>query len=253
MDIMDALPRGAALAWLLAAALAGGLARGFSGFGAALIFVPLAAVAIGPQRAPPLMLALEVAAIAALTPGAWKLADRREVGWLALGAAMGTPLGATVLALADPLALRWGVALLIAGMLGLLVSGWRVRGAPTRPVTLGFGVAGGVLGGVAMVSGPPVVAYMLGRESDARRLRANFALYIAAGGVLAGIAYAAAGLLDAALLPPLLVAAPAYWLGIWAGARMFGLASDLTFRRICYGMIAAAALVSLPLWDGVLR
>ncbi|MBK1658313.1 sulfite exporter TauE/SafE family protein [Paracraurococcus ruber] len=253
MDILGALPHGAALAWLLAAALAGGLARGFSGFGAALIFVPLASLAVGPQRAPPLMLALEVAAIIALTPRAWALADRREVGWLTLGAALGTPLGAAVLALAEPLLLRWAVVLVVLALLGLLASGWRFRGTPARPVALGFGVAGGVLGGVAMVSGPPIVAYLLGRESDARRLRANFALYIAAGGVLAGIAYAAAGLLDAAVLPPMLVAAPAYWGGIWLGARMFGLASDLTFRRLCYGMIAAAALISLPLWDGVLR
>jgi hypothetical protein len=34
---------------------------------------------------------------------------------------------------------------------------------------------------------------------------------------------------------------------------MFGLASDLTFRRVCYGMIALAALIGLPLWDGMRR
>jgi uncharacterized protein len=253
MDLLPVLPSGAALAWLLGAALAGGLARGFSGFGAALIFVPLASVALGPQRAAPLMLVLEVLAIALLTPGAWKLADRREVGWLALGAAAGTPLGAAVLALADPLALRWGVALTILGLLGLLVSGWRFQGRPTRPVTLGFGLAGGVLGGVAMVSGPPVMAYLLGREGQARQLRASFGLYLAAGAVFAGIAYAAAGLLDGALLGPFLVTAPAYGFGIWGGAQMFGLASERVFRLACYGMIALAALLGLPLWDGVLR
>ena len=76
------IPTGGALVWLLGAALAGGLARGFSGFGAALIFVPLAAVALGPQHAAPLMLVLEVVAIVSLTPAAWRQADRREVGWL---------------------------------------------------------------------------------------------------------------------------------------------------------------------------
>lgn len=253
MDIPLALPIGSALAWLLGAALAGGLARGFSGFGAALIFVPLASVALGPQRAAPLMLVMEVVAIATLTPGAWRIADRREVGWLALGVAAGTPLGAAVLALADPLALRWGVALAILALLGLLVSGWRFRGVPSRPVTLGFGMAGGVLGGIAMVSGPPAMAYLLGRDGPARQLRADFALYLAAGAVFAGIAYAAAGLLDAVLLGPFLVAAPAYGLGIWRGARMFGLASERVFRIACFGMIALAALLSLPIWDGVLR
>lgn len=247
------LPDGSGLAWLLGGALAGGLARGFSGFGAALIFVPLASVALGPQGAAPLMLALEVFAIAALTPAAWKLADRREVGWLALGALLGTPLGAIVLVSFDAVTLRWAVALVILALLGLVASGWRFRGRPARPLTVGVGVAGGVLGGVAMVSGPPVIAYLLGRETEARQVRASFALYLAAGGLFAGIAYAVAGLLTPALLGPVAVALPVYLAGIWGGARMFGLASERAFRLACYGMIALSALLSLPAWDGVLR
>jgi uncharacterized protein len=252
MDLLPTLPGGATLTWLLAAALAGGLARGFSGFGAALIFVPLASIGLGTRQAAPLMLVLEVLAVALLTPAAWRIADRREVGWLALGAAVGTPLGAAVLALADPQALRWGVALAILALLGLLVTGWRFRGVPSRPVTLGFGLAGGVLGGVAMVSGPPAMAYLLGREGTVRQLRADFALYLAAGMVFAGIAYAAAGLLGPALVAPFVVAAPVYWLGILGGVRMFGLASERVFRQACFGMIALAALLSLPVWDGML-
>ncbi len=253
MGWLQDMPQGAALGWLLAAALAGGLARGFSGFGAALIFVPLASVALGPQRAAPLMLLAEAVAIAALTPGAWRLADRPQVGLLALGALMGTPLGAAILVQADPLALRWGIALAILGLLGLLVSGWRFRGRPSPQATLGVGLAGGVLGGVAMVSGPPVMAYLLGQARPARQVRASFGLYLAAGGLIAGIAYAAAGLLTPALAAPFLVTAPVYGIGIWLGTRMFGLASERAFRLGCYAMIALAALLGLPVWDGVLR
>jgi uncharacterized protein len=36
----------------------------------------------------------------------------------------------------------------------------------------------------------------------------------------------------------------------WLGSHMSWLASEETFRRICY---ALAALVSLPLFDGMLR
>ena len=87
---------------------------------------------------------------------------------------------------------------------------------------------------------------MRGRSGQLRALPGG-------GGLFAGIAYAVAGLLDAALLGPLAVALPVYFAGIWGGVRMFGLASELTFRRACYAMIALAALVSLPAWDGVLR
>jgi hypothetical protein len=34
---------------------------------------------------------------------------------------------------------------------------------------------------------------------------------------------------------------------------MFGLASERMFRRICFGLIAAAAIISLPILDSILR
>jgi hypothetical protein len=34
---------------------------------------------------------------------------------------------------------------------------------------------------------------------------------------------------------------------------MFGLASDAMFRRVCFVLIAAAAVISLPVLDAVLR
>jgi hypothetical protein len=247
------LPAAPELGWLLVAALAGGLARGFSGFGAALIFVPLAAVAVGPHLAAPLMMAVELIALASLTLPAWRIADRREIGLLTLGAALGFPAGAVVLRLGDPVALRWGIAFIILALLLLLVSGWRFRGRPTRPLTVGVGVAGGVLGGIAMVSGPPVMAYLMGRDLSAQQVRAAFTVYLSIGAVLAAVAYAALGMIGADLLAPFVITAPAYALGIWGGARMFGLASERTFRRACYAMIALAALLSLPAWDGVLR
>ncbi|MDQ1197919.1 hypothetical protein [Agrobacterium sp. SORGH_AS 787] len=48
-----------ALAFLVLVALSAGLARGFSGFGAALIFVPLASSVMGPQIAVPLLLVVD--------------------------------------------------------------------------------------------------------------------------------------------------------------------------------------------------
>src|SRR3546814_18447436 len=41
--------------WLAVAALAAGLVRGFSGFGAAMVFIPLAGIVVSPQTAVPLL------------------------------------------------------------------------------------------------------------------------------------------------------------------------------------------------------
>ena len=47
--------------------------------------------------------------------------------------------------------------------------------------------------------------------------------------------------------------APAYGIGLWGGSRLFGVASETTFRRICLCLIALAVVIGLPLLDGVLR
>jgi uncharacterized membrane protein YfcA len=237
----------------VAAALVAGLARGFSGFGAALIFIPLSASVIGLRQAAPLMLLLELLAIVSLVRGAWHVAPRPETVPLVVGLVLGTPLGIWVLATADALALRWGVAGVILALLGLVMSGWRLRGGHGPAVPVAAGMVGGVLAGIATISGPPAMAYLLGRGLPARQVRAIFNLYLSAGDVLALAGCLFAGLVGPALLGPLAVTAPFYAAGIWAGSRMFGLASELTFRRICYGLIAVAAVLSLPVWDAMRR
>src|SRR5262245_8821679 len=119
---------GPTLLFLLTAALTAGLARGFSGFGGALIFVPLASAAIGPRLAAPLLLVVDSVAAAGLIPGAWRHAARREVATMAVGAAFGVPLGAWLLTRTEPLAVRWALAVTVAGLLALLICGWRYEG-----------------------------------------------------------------------------------------------------------------------------
>jgi uncharacterized protein len=40
---------------------------------------------------------------------------------------------------------------------------------------------------------------------------------------------------------------------MWLGSRIFRFASERIYRRIAYGIIAAAALASMPLFDRLLR
>src|SRR5262245_48605258 len=189
-----------ALLFLAASALTAGLARGFSGFGGALIFVPLASAVVGPRAAAPLLLIVDAVAAAGLIPNAWQRAGRREVATMAAGALFGVPLGAWLLKNADPLALRWGLAAAVTALLAVLIAGWRYRGRRTRPVTAGVGLLGGVLSGSAQIGGPPVVAYWLSSALGPEVVRANIVLYFAIITVFSGVAYLASGLLTRAVL-----------------------------------------------------
>ena len=244
---------GPTLLFLIASALTAGLARGFSGFGGALIFVPLASAAVGPRLAAPLLLVVDAAAAAGLIPDAWRRAARREVGTMAVGAAFGVPLGAWLLTRTDPLTVRWALAVMVAGLLLLLISGWRYRGRRTASLAVGVGGLAGLLSGSAQVGGPPVVAYWLSSATRADVVRANVVLYFAVSSVFSGLVYFAGGLITESVLALALLVSPTYGLGIYLGSRLFGLASETTFRGICYGLIGFATVFSLPIFDHVLR
>lgn len=242
-----------AIAVLVVTAFVAGLARGFSGFGSALIFMPLASALIGAQVASPLLLIVEMIAAASLVPGAMRIANRREVMLMAIGSLIGVPLGTLFLIHADPLAVRWLIVALIVPLLILMMAGWRYPRPPTAPMTTLVGVLAGFFGGVAQVGGPPIVLYWLRDATAAAVIRASVILYFAVADIIILASYLFGGLFTATVIGLMLAVGPAFALGLWLGAHSFGFASEATFRRVCYALIAASALVSLPLFDGLLR
>ncbi|MBS9479192.1 sulfite exporter TauE/SafE family protein [Ancylobacter radicis] len=241
-----------ALAWAVFTALVAGATRGFSGFGGALIFVPLVSAVFGPKIAAPTLLVIDTALTLPFLVTAFRACVWRQVAPLAIGAVLTVPAGVALLQWLDPLALRWGFCILSLAMLALLVSGWRHSGRQHLPTTLGVGMLAGVLGGAAQMSGPPVVAYWLGSGQPSALVRANLFGFFALATLASGTAYLANGMItrEVGLLSAIL--GPAYAIGLYAGNRAFRGASDDHFRRVAYAIIALAALSSLPLFDGLL-
>ena len=225
-----------------------GLARGFSGFGAALIFMPAGSALVGPAVAAPVLLVADGVLSLGFLPRAWMLARRRDVALMASGAVIGVPLGAYVLRHSDPLLLRWVIAGLTSSMLLLLLSGWRYHGTPRAPVTAVVGAVAGLFGGLAQMTGPPVVAYWLSGKETHGTMRASIILFFGATTVFTFISYLASGIITVQTLWLAAMVAPAYALGLFTGARAFHFASPAIFRRLCFALIAASVLTSLPVW-----
>src|SRR4051794_41965682 len=90
-----------------------GLVRGFSGFGSALVLSPSLAALYGPQVAVPVALVLELALAVPLVPRVRHLVDWRRIALLCVAAPLTVPLGARLLAIVDPEALRWAIFALV--------------------------------------------------------------------------------------------------------------------------------------------
>ncbi|MEW9804614.1 sulfite exporter TauE/SafE family protein [Mesorhizobium sp. ZMM04-5] len=241
------------LAVLAVTALVAGCARGFSGFGGALIFVPIASSIIGPKLAVPLLLIVDLVLTPALIPKAWRNADRANVGLMAAGAALGVPVGTYLLTHVDGIVIRWAIVGIVVALLALLMSGWRYHGRPHAGLTGAVGLLSGLFSGAAQVGGPPVVAYWLGAAISPQTVRANIVLYFAISSVLSVAAYLTAGIITPESVTLSMIIGPSFGFGLFAGARLFSRANEAVFRRTCYSLIAAAAIISLPVLDGVLR
>lgn len=237
------------LVLLMLVAGVAGLARGFSGFGAALIFMPAASALVTPAVAAPVLLITDAILTLGFIPAAFRKAIRRDVMVMAAGAMLGVPLGTYILNYAGPLPLRWAIAALATAMFILLVSGWRYKATPKPHVTVTVGAIAGLFGGMAQLTGPPVVAYWLSGRGDAGTVRANIILLFAATTVFTIVSYAVSGLLTLQVAGFAMLVGPLYALGLFLGAKSFDLASEIVFRRICYSLIALSVLSSLPVWQ----
>ncbi len=241
------------LAMFAGAALLAGLARGFSGFGAALIFIPLASAIVGPRVASAVLLVVDAVLTVGMIPPAFRMADRRDVFTMATGALVGVPVGTMLLAKGDPLTLRWLISGVVVVLLVFLLSGWRYSGRPKTPLTLLTGLVAGLFSGAAQLGGPPVVAYWLGGALKGTFVRANVILYFAISTIFSLASYFLGGLFSFDVFVFFLLALPFYGAGLYAGSRLHGFADEASFRRICYGLIAMSAVIGLPLFDSLLK
>jgi uncharacterized protein len=230
-----------------------GLVRGFSGFGSALIYIPLISAIYEPRIAAVTFLLVDLVSSAPFSIPELRRCNWREVAPIALVAALMTPVGTLVLIFADPVVLRWIISGLVLTLLAVLASGWRYHGKPTLPAMAAVGTISGLGSGAVQIAGPAVIVFWLGGRSEAHTVRANLMVFFVLMGTASLLSYLAQGLVTGETLVLTLCLGVPFVLALWIGVRSFHYASDTTYRRIAYAIVAVSALVSLPLFDSVFR
>lgn len=235
--------------WAVAGAAAlAGLARGFSGFGGAMVFMPIASLLYEPKLAAILLFIADDLAALAMLPDAVRRCVWREVLPLGLAAVIAVPFGVALLVVADADLMRWVICGVILLAVSLMAAGWRYTGRLGLPATLGTGALAGLSGGAAALPGPPVVLLWLGGQGNAATVRANLIVFFGFTATASGIAYWWSGLFTQASLLMSLPLIPAYLLPLSLGSRLFARSSEQQFRRAALALCAFAALSGLPLW-----
>ena len=236
------------IGWVLVAALAAGLAYGFAGFGAALIFMPVAAARVGPVGAVTLEACMGLASVVTVLPRALKLADKRDTGVLLAAALVGLPVGTWLLKVVDPEAMRWGICVVAAGTLCALVAGWRRKTQDTTGALVGVGAASGALGGATGLTGPVMILFKLSGQGSAAEVRASTISFLTLLSMLLLPALWLQGLIRVEALRVAVLVLPIYMAGALAGQALFRPEMERLYRRVAYGLIGVAVAMSLPVW-----
>jgi uncharacterized protein len=229
----------AALVLLFFGALAGGFVSGLAGFGTALMALGIWLYVLPPSIAVPLVLICSIVAQTSTLPSFWRSFDFKLVWPFLIGGLMGVPLGTMLVAHSDPriFKLSVGVLLLVfptALYLNRNPIAFSIGGRAADAVV---GFAGGILGGLAGLSGPPPIlwASVRGWGKDERRgvfQTFNWTVLTAALCLQAGTGFITREVVWLALL-----ALPATIFGAWLGARTYHALSDRNFRDVVLGLL----------------
>lgn len=237
------------LVWILGITLIAGVVYGFAGFGAALIFMPVVTVFIPVEVA---VAAFQVSALVSLVtvvPRAWGQGDRVGVSLMIGVACLTVPAGLYLMRTTDVLAIRWAVLGVTAVTLLCLIAGWRYQARPTPLLRAGVAAATGFVGGLTGLMGPIMVLFQLSGQDSAARSRANTILFLTLSSILMLPLMALQGMLTpAAIWLGVLLLVP-YGVGARIGQALFDPAREVLYRRVAYGVVGAAIVVGLPIYE----
>ncbi|WP_425038857.1 sulfite exporter TauE/SafE family protein [Primorskyibacter sp. S187A] len=236
------------LAALIIAMAIAGLVRGFTGFGTALIFVPVAGIYLPPADVIFILTITGVLSNVVLLPRALRDGEVREVGLLSAGALVMIPLGIWLMTTLEADIIRWIVSVAGAFTLICLISGWRYQGEVASRRLPFVGAGAGLLGGMTGLTGPVVILFYLAGTRAVSVVRANTILFLASLDIMIAAILLLSDLAAPELiLVGILIAGP-YLVTSAIGQRMFDPSREAVYRLGAYLIIAGAVLRGLPIW-----
>ncbi|MGB0798671.1 MAG: TSUP family transporter [Planktomarina sp.] len=227
---------------LAAICLVAGMVRGFSGFALSAMVMASAATMIPPVELIPICWWLEIAASILMVRGGFQDANKKVAIGLALGSAIGVPLGLalTVNILPDTSKL---VALCAICVLALLQLGRiRIPGLATNTGLASAGVGAGIVTGLAGIGGMMVALYVLARNAPPREMRASLVLFLFLGSITSFVSLFVFGVMDqTAVLRGLVMAIPTA-IGVILGKMLFIPAWEKLYKPFCLILLVALAV-----------
>jgi uncharacterized protein len=222
--------------------------RGLTGFGMAIILVPLLSLIVPPVQAVVISILLQLMAgpiglKRILTDG-----ERETAIPIAIAAVLATPFGVWLLSVTPADVARVSIAMLAIAAFALMFVPAKEAAVPGRKETWATGLAAGLLTGFASMPGPPVVPFYMRRKLPPAVTRGSMLMVFFATAIAGSIASFVIGTANLHLLWLSVLFYPALYIGTRLGEMAFGTVSEAVWRAlvgVILGIAGIAAVVRL--------
>lgn len=218
--------------------LAGGVMQGYTGWGGAMLMMPLITLVYPPVEALALLVVGGLIISSQLYPGALRQVTWIEMRSLLLTLVLFTPLGTILLLYMDPYLVRRiiGVILLIISI--LVMSGWQYRGKQSGLSTVLFGGVSGVINGFAGLGSAILAIYIMALPGAANIQRSK--IIIASGVIIFTImiVFSVNGVMNWDLILRGIFLAPTQMIGTVIGVSLFNYFPQEYFKKFTLVIIA---------------
>ena len=195
-----------------------GFTQGLTGFGSALVSVPLLSLIVGAQTAVPIA---GIFGWLVTLPIVWKMRHsiQRQTGLILFaGSVPASFVGAKLLASmpSQYILLTMGAVLIISSIHSLRATKPLFKEA-SMPLTIGAGFTSGVLGASVGESGPPVIAYTSMQPWTADQTKSTLAFFFMLQMIGANVSFWNEGLITDDVISHVVSALPAFAIGLAGG------------------------------------
>lgn len=217
--------------------------QALSGFGFALLAVPLLSLLIVPQHAVVTATGISLATTGVASWRGRHSADQPLATRLIVWSLVGAPVGLLIIAHAPDGVLRIVLGVVVLAATAALARGWAVRETPIVDGLVGF--VSGVLSTSLSTNGPPLVFLMQSRSMSPDTFRATINQVFVAANVVALALFTVTGLIETPVVLGVVAALPAAFVGVVVGTRVRPRVSTERFRHVVLLLLVLSGLSAL--------
>jgi uncharacterized protein len=203
-----------------------------SGFGLALVSMPLLVGLIGIRTATPLVAMIGITAELFLLFRYRHALNFTAVKHLSLASILGIPLGVYILRQVDAAIITIFLGILITGYALYALTSLHLPQLQQQSWAYGFGFLGGVLSGAYNTAGPPIIIYGTCRRWQPATFKGNLQAYFLLNSLFTLTAHIISGNVTAVVWQKYLWALPAIGLGLLAGSLLDRRLNPNQFRKV---------------------